>query len=328
MKKVFSIVLVLLLCLCSATSVFASSIEPSDVSKQSVAPVTSVKFPQSAVRLVKGKSVTIPAVAYTSDGTKAKLRYTSQKPAIAKVTAKGKITANKVGTTRVYARADNGKRAYITVRVVENPVALQSIRFKKVISSLQVGATATVAPVLKPTTATGAAIKFKSSKPKVAKIDATGKITALGAGKTNITISTLKKKVTFTLQVTAPISYTINRTILNRDGIVVVAKSLELNGIMGPELMLQITNNRTHEITMQTRGESVNGFMASFICSEDVQPGKTAIADVTIPQWDLDKYGIKKISNLEFKLHFFSWDDWTDSDSWGFDTAPIVLSFA
>ncbi|MGD9663499.1 MAG: Ig domain-containing protein, partial [Porticoccaceae bacterium] len=85
MKKLFRLFLAGLL--------FCVILAPFSV--HAAADVTSVKFAQKSIRLVKGASVTLGVAAYTTDGSKAPLTFTSSKPKVAKVSAKGKITARK-----------------------------------------------------------------------------------------------------------------------------------------------------------------------------------------------------------------------------------------
>lgn len=78
-----------------------------------------------------------------------------------------------------------------------------------------------------------------------------------------------------------------------------------------------IENNTSRGITVQTRDESINGYMISGIMSDDVQPGKKANGELTYFNSTLEENGIYNIDELEFSFHIFdqeTWDAIDDSD--------------
>ena len=85
----------------------------------------SLKLKKSKLTITKGKSATIKAtVKGVKKGKKqptghaAKLRYTSNNPAVAAVNAKGKVTAKSAGTATIYVQTINGiwKTCKVTVK--------------------------------------------------------------------------------------------------------------------------------------------------------------------------------------------------------------------
>lgn len=111
------------------------------------------------------------------------------------------------------------------------------------------------------------------------------------------------------------------------NGIRVIAKGLsDDNSIWGPGLIVFIENTGDTDVTVQTREESINGFMVSPIFSCDVVAGKRAISAITFFDSDLEDNGIdgvNGINELEIALHIFdlnTWDTIADSD-------PITLTF-
>lgn len=112
--------------------------------------------------------------------------------------------------------------------------------------------------------------------------------------------------------------------IYNADNIKVVAKGLvENDSLFGLSVMLYVYNGTDKAITIQTRDDSVNGFMVSTSCSIEVTPGKHAIGSVTFFSSDLEENEITQIADYEFSLHIF------DSASWETinDSEPITLNF-
>lgn len=195
MKKILSAILAVVMLLGIGLPVLAES--PSDV--------TSVKFAQKSIRLVKGASVTLGVAAYTTDGSKAPLTFTSSKPKVAKVSAKGKITARKAGSATISATAANGAKATVKVKVLPTgsgvPVAKVTASGKT--SKMTAGAVRNISAKVSPSTATGAKVTYKSSKPAVLKIDAAGRMTALKAGKATVTVKAGGQAAKFTVKVLA-----------------------------------------------------------------------------------------------------------------------------
>ena len=83
-------------------------------------------------------------------------------------------------------------------------------------------------------------------------------------------------------------------------------------GIFGTELKLLIENNSDAGLTIQTRDASVNGFMTDTMMSQDIAAGKKSNSSITFSASDLEKSGITTISDIEFKFHVFTTEDWED----------------
>ena len=116
---------------------------------------------------------------------------------------------------------------------------------------------------------------------------------------------------------------TITETVLlDESGIKITAKSLDLDGIFGPELTLNIENNSGQNLTFQCRGASVNGYMVETSFSADVVNGKKANDGIVFSDTDLDLSAIDTIATIEFSFHIFHTDSW---DTY-LDSAPVSLS--
>jgi uncharacterized protein YjdB len=150
--------------------------------------VTKVTTPLNTVYMKKGASLTIPVIAYSSDGTTAKLTWASNNDDIATVNASGKVTARKEGTAKITANALNGRGVTVTVKVVEKAKKPTKISITGAPKTLKKGKTAQLAVKVTPTTATNLNITFKSSKPAILSVDKAGKLTAKKKGKSTITV--------------------------------------------------------------------------------------------------------------------------------------------
>ena len=102
------------------------------------------------------------------------------------------------------------------------------------------------------------------------------------------------------------------------EGITIVLKGLdEEASFMGPGVVFYIQNDSEHDITVQVRNESVNGFMVPGSMSCDIMAGKRAIDDVTFYSSKLEESYIDAIETVELSFHIFSqqgWDTIVDTD--------------
>ena len=129
--------------------------------------------------------------------------WTSKKPGVATVDNNGKITAVKEGTATIIAKA-GGKSAKVKVKVVDlnKPTGIKISQGKS--TTLKMGDTLQLGTTLTPESAK-ATLTWKSSKTKVATVDASGKVTPVAEGKTKITVTTQnKKKATVAVTVVDP----------------------------------------------------------------------------------------------------------------------------
>jgi uncharacterized repeat protein (TIGR02543 family) len=172
--------------------------------------VTAIRSPLNTLYLKKGKTITPPVAFDGKDvngkawgyGQTAKLTWTSGDPKVATVNkTTGKITAKKVGTTKIIAKSLDGKSYQFTVKVVNKALALKKVTFTKPPTSLAVGKTKILKVKLTSAKATGVNITFKSSKPSVIQVDKAGKLFALKKGTAKITVKAGGKSQVITVKV-------------------------------------------------------------------------------------------------------------------------------
>ncbi len=111
---------------------------------------------------------------------------------------------------------------------------------------------------------------------------------------------------------------------LEEDGIKVIVKGLsQEESMFGPSLIVYISNESGRNITVQARNSSINGFMIDNYFSGSVASGKKLVDAITFSSDDLEKNGIKDISNIELSFHIFDADNWDNIA----ETDPVSLSF-
>jgi uncharacterized repeat protein (TIGR02543 family) len=187
----------------------------------SVAKVKSFGVTQKTIYVKRGKTVKLPLIAYTTAPGKQVVKWKASKPKVASV-KKGKKTGTvklngnknakltikagkKLGTSKITLTAASGKKLVIKVKVVKKlkKVAKKSVKIgklsKKAAKRLKVGKVKKL--TAKFTKKATAIATWKSSKPKVVKIDAAGRITALKKGTAKITLKVGGKKKTIKVRV-------------------------------------------------------------------------------------------------------------------------------
>lgn len=163
-----------------------------------------VKLNVKKLPLQKKKSTTALKASGMIKGDKVK-NWKSSKPSVAKVNSKtGKITAKKVGTTKITVTTVKGATASCTIKVQSKAVKTTKLtvtNVKKKKLTLKKGKSFKLTIKRQPLTASDK-VTYKSSKPSIAKVSSSGKITAKKKGKAVITVqSASKKKVKITVTV-------------------------------------------------------------------------------------------------------------------------------
>ena len=141
-----------------------------------------------------GEPQTVQATITPSNASFPKLTWTSSNPAVATVSDQGVVTPKAAGTVTITAAANDGvnQSASVKINVVVPALEIEQNKF-----TLMVGETAQIKITkLVPEGNVG----YASSLLKVATVDDTGKITAVGAGKCQIKV--WKGKVSKTVNVT------------------------------------------------------------------------------------------------------------------------------
>ena len=98
---------------------------------------------------------------------------------------------------------------------------------------------------------------------------------------------------------------TVERQVLYNDKNIKITATGMGSSYSGPELKLLIENRSGQNITVQTRAESINGYMVDANISADVVAGKNANDAITFFSSSLQKCGIEKIGTMEFYFHIF-----------------------
>ena len=175
--------------------------------------VTGVSLSSDTLTLNVGESSTLTATITPDNATDKSVAWESDAPGVATV-ENGTVTAIKAGTATITATAADGSGEKATCTVTVNAaetVPVQSVSLDKTSLELTEDETAQLTATVKPDDATNKNVTWESSNTSVATVNATGEVTAIGAGTATITVTTVDQSKTATCEVTvtaAPVPVT------------------------------------------------------------------------------------------------------------------------
>lgn len=149
--------------------------------------VKGLSISKSKVTLKAGKTFNLKASVSPKNATNKNITYTTSDKKVATVSSKGVIKAVNGGKATITAKTANGITKKCVVTVLQN---VKSVSLDKKTLSLYTGSAAALKATVSPKSATDKSVKWASSKTSVATVSASGKITALKAGKTVISVVT------------------------------------------------------------------------------------------------------------------------------------------
>ncbi len=179
-------------------------------------PVTGIALDKTELTLTEGETGTLSATVTPENATNKKVKWTSSDTKVATVDDKGVVTAVKKGTATVTAATEDGnKTAACKVTVNEKPpavVPVTGVTLDQTALTLKVGETVTLSATVTPDNATNKNLSWSTNNVGIAKVDASGLVTAVAPGTATITASAGGQSATCTVTVEAeappPVSVT------------------------------------------------------------------------------------------------------------------------
>jgi hypothetical protein len=157
-------------------------------------PVTSVSLNKSTTTLNVGFNETLTPTVSPTNATNKTVTWSSSNNSVATVDASGKVTALSAGTATITVTTiDQNKTSQCIVTVVNQ---VTNVSLNKSTTTLNVGSNETLIATISPADATNKNVTWSSSNNSVATVDATGKVTALSAGTSIITVTTTDQSKT------------------------------------------------------------------------------------------------------------------------------------
>ena len=151
-------------------------------------PVTGVTLtPSEATINSIGGTVELHAVIAPENATNTLVQFITSNPEVASVDGNGKVTAKAIGTTTITVKTSDGAftaKCEITVDIPITGVTLDITE-----KTLYIGDDFNLVATIEPEDAVYQTITWESSDAQVATVDQNGKVTAIGGGTANITVT-------------------------------------------------------------------------------------------------------------------------------------------
>ena len=166
-----------------------------------VYPVESVSLDKTSYEMTEGDEFTLTATVKPDNATNKNVTWSSSNTSVATVN-NGKVTALKAGTATITVKTeDGGKTATCEVTVNAKVYPVESVSLDKAWCEMTEGDEFTLIATVNPENATNKNVSWSSSNTAVATVD-NGKVKALKAGTTTITVKTEDGNKTATCEIT------------------------------------------------------------------------------------------------------------------------------
>lgn len=253
------------------------------IGEVSIIEPTGITLDKNELTIKVGKTATLTPTIEPADATNKNVTWSSSDETVATV-SDGVVTGVKAGTATITAKTANGLTANATVTVEEIPVT--KITLPSTEASMTIGGTMDLKPTIEPADATNTHISWSSSKPGVATVDASGRVTAKGAGTATITGTAASgAKVTLVVTVSDKVIEVTAVTLDRTAATIKVGKSLQLTATIKPSdatnASLQWTSSDT-AIAIVTDGRVQGIAPGEATITAKTANGKTATCTITV----------------------------------------------
>lgn len=196
----------------------------------------SLKVDGSA-EITEGETVTIIATVLPENATNKNVSWTSSNSDVASVTD-GVVTGLKPGNTRITVKTeDGGLTSSCQITVQSSTVRVQSVSLNSTSATMDVGGTMTLTAKVLPEDATNKRVSWETGNSSVATVGNNGLVTAVGAGSTNITVTTDDGGYTATCAITVnePIIHVQSVSLRSETTTLLVGETMGIDAIVLPE---------------------------------------------------------------------------------------------
>ncbi len=153
--------------------------------------VTGITLSPTTKTMYAGESSMLMPTVTPDNATNKSVTWTSSDPTIASVDENGIVNAIKKGTATITAKTDDGGfTATCVITVNEGDKKVTGISLSPTTNTIKPGDSFIITPTVTPSDAADKSVTWSSSDSSIAKVDSTGKVTALKAGTATITATT------------------------------------------------------------------------------------------------------------------------------------------
>ena len=151
--------------------------------------VESITLNDTSKDITIGDFYQLEATVLPENATDKSVTWSSTDDSIATVDEEGNVSTVALGEATITATSKDGKKS-AACNITVKPILVTSISIEPEEKTVLVEDTFTITPTVLPENATNKAINYESGNTKVATVDAEGKVTAVGVGEADITVST------------------------------------------------------------------------------------------------------------------------------------------
>ncbi len=180
-NKFMAVVAVILAFALTFTSVSVPANAAAAKNTKTVKSITVKNLPSNTLTLKAGKTFTLK-----TNTTSGNLKFSTSNKKIVKVSSTGKIKAVKKGSAKITISLKSNAKIKKVVKVTVGQPATR-VKVNKSALTIKKGKSAVIKATVGPNTASNKKVIWKSSNSKIAKVSATGRVTAVKGGKVTIT---------------------------------------------------------------------------------------------------------------------------------------------
>lgn len=178
------------------TTISATTTDGTNISatcKLRVQPVIakSISLNKSIITAVAGTKHQLEVTILPQNTTNKNVLWTSTNEAVATVDSKGLVEVLSVGSAVITVSTTDGSNLSAECVITANPVLVSSVSLSSTTMSLHMGETAQLIVTVTPENATGKQVVWASKNEQVAIVSATGVITPVSVGETEVTVTAI-----------------------------------------------------------------------------------------------------------------------------------------
>ena len=174
----------------TATSPGGRSWPKEFIVKSNVVSVTGVRLNRTSLSLDTGDTAVLTATVSPSNATDKGVSWSSSNTGVATVDRSGNVRAVGAGTAVITVRTDDGSYTAKCTVTVKSDVKVEKISLSPSTLTLDKNSTYKLTYTISPSNAENKGVTWKSSDSSVARVDSTGRVTAVSVGKATITVTT------------------------------------------------------------------------------------------------------------------------------------------
>ena len=218
--------------------------------------VTGVSLAKTSLTITEGETAILSATITPSNATNKKITWSSSNTSVATVDSNGKVIAKSKGSATITVKTeDGGFTAKCSVTVKAKTVSVTGVSLNKTSLNLVEGESETLTATITPSNATNKTVIWESTYTSVAKVNDSGKVTAVSPGSATIIVTTADGEKTAYCRVT------VSAKVINVTGISINPTSLRL--FVGQTSALTATITPSNATNKSVSWSSSNSSIAS-----------------------------------------------------------------